>query len=410
MTSLERIKALILVLTAECNLRCSYCYQNAKKPQSMTWDVLRASLDLALDSRRGNMGVYFTGGEPLLKFPMLRRAVEYVDENRSVDEQVTFGITTNGTLLSKEISSFLESHLFDVQLSFDGVAEAQDSRGSGTFTILDRLLDGLRREQPDFYRWNIMICVTVSPSAIAHLFSSVEYFLEKGAQKISIAPTLTSDPAWRTECIEELDDQFGRIFERSLQHWRETGSVPVMTFRNSGGIPCSREGWLMCGIPGGDTLTVDVDGRAYGCAMLVDSYQELDSGPLSRRLDSMRMGNIDDPTFAERHGSFPEAVRRAEMFHGKENKYSAYGRCGECKFLADCSVCPASVFHIPGNSDPNRVSDFCCAFNLVSLKYHERFPHQPSPWELLRGPAGIEAQMRRWKAIAGAVKSNGPRA
>jgi hypothetical protein len=32
-----------------------------------------------------------------------------------------------------------------------------------------------------------------------------------------------------------------------------------------------------------------------------------------------------------------------------------------------------SIGHIPGNRDPNRIPDFPCAYNLVSLKYRDLF-------------------------------------
>ena len=40
-----------VILTAGCNLRCGYCYQNDKKPRSMDWDTLRASADLLVAAR-----------------------------------------------------------------------------------------------------------------------------------------------------------------------------------------------------------------------------------------------------------------------------------------------------------------------------------------------------------------------
>jgi hypothetical protein len=62
-----------------------------------------------------------------------------------------------------------------------------------------------------------------------------------------------------------------------------------------------------------------------------------------------------------------------KIVNGKENKYSSYGTCAECRFLSSCSVCPTSIARIPGNRDPDRVPDFPCAFNLVALEARERF-------------------------------------
>jgi sulfatase maturation enzyme AslB (radical SAM superfamily) len=409
MPALEEIGTLGVVLTAECNLRCAYCYQNAKKPLRMTWGTLRTALDLALASRSGTLDLYFTGGEPLLEFPTMRRAVEYVEANRPPGKQVRYGITTNGTLVTPEIASFLEDRLFDVMLSFDGIAGAQDFRGPGTFAALDRLLDRLRTRHADFYRWNVTICMTVAPSTAAHLPASVDYFLGKDAQKISVSPSFIPDPSWSVERIAELERAFDLVAESSLRHARTTGKVPVLAFRNRGGQTGCTEERPMCGIAQGNGFAVDVDGQAYGCVTIAGSYQEFASPFMRERMDPMRMGSIHDPAFPERFASFPEAVRRAGMFHGKENKHSIYRRCAECDLFASCSVCPASIGHLPGNTDPDRMNDFCCAFNLASLKHRRRFPRERTPHDLRRASAGLSEIMGRWKSLEETVRIAGRR-
>jgi hypothetical protein len=89
---------------------------------------------------------------------------------------------------------------------------------------------------------------------------------------------------------------------------------------------------------------------------------------------SLRLGDFREPGFAGRLERYPQAARAAGIFHDKAGKRSSLGRCGECAFLERCSVCPASIGHIPGNDDPGRVPDFPCAFNRVALGYQERFP------------------------------------
>jgi hypothetical protein len=70
-------------------------------------------------------------------------------------------------------------------------------------------------------------------------------------------------------------------------------------------------------------------------------------------------------------------VRRAEIFHHKEMKYSSYGRCRDCSYLNGCYVCPVSIGYDPANEDPRKIPDFLCAYNMVALKYRDRFPPMP---------------------------------
>ena len=158
----------------------------------------------------------------------------------------------------------------------------------------------------------------------------------------------------------------------------------------------------MCGLTQGKGLIVDADGYAYGCAMIAGSYQEFASPFMRERLEPLRLGSIHDPVLAERFAFFPEAVRRAGMFHDKAKKRSAYRRCADCDYLAVCSVCPASIGHVPGNADPDRLNDFCCAFNLASLKYRERFPRELDATDLRRAMTDIEAIKERWRSLVSA--------
>jgi sulfatase maturation enzyme AslB (radical SAM superfamily) len=374
MSSLKRLDALSLILTSRCNMRCGYCYQRPKRRRSSTWSVVRSALDLALAGGRRDLAIAFCGGEPLLEFPLMRRAVEYIEKARPPLAAVLYHVSTNGTLLTEEIAGFLEEHDFRMQLSFDGVAAAQNLRGRGTFRALDRLLDRLRRRHAGFFRENVTIAVTLTPRNLPHLADSVSYLLRKGARSIAVAPSISSDADWQIDRIAELDAQFDRIFTKSLSHYRRTGEVPVAILRTGRGAAPRRTARSMCGIGRARSFTVDVDGVMYGCSMFAGSCATFDAPVMRGRAEKTRLGRIDDPGLPRRLASFPAAARSAGLFERKDRKRSAYGRCGECSYLQRCFVCPAGIGFVPGNDDPDRVSDFCCAFNRVSLKHAERFP------------------------------------
>jgi hypothetical protein len=139
----------------------------------------------------------------------------------------------------------------------------------------------------------------------------------------------------------------------------------------------------ICRVALADRLTVDVDGRLYACATLAESYQELPSSPLAGRLRTLRMGQVGDPEALRAPEAHLAAVFETGLFHGKRNKHSSLGRCGDCPHLGACTVCPVSIIHQPGNDDPDRIPDFICAFNQAALGWRERFPAEPSASNLL---------------------------
>ena len=343
------------------------------------------------------MRLIFTGGEPLLAFDLVRRAVDHVGAVRPPGLRVGYELVTNGTLLGDGEAAFLAMHGFLVQLGFDGVPAAQDLRAPGTAASLDGLLGRLRRSQPAFFRRGVSVAITVTPATIPHVADSVEYFLRKGVTEILVAPAFTSQADWHDDTVPELERQFGRIHRASLERYRQTGEVPLALFRKSVAREPRRERPLpMCPVADRRHLVVDVDGQVYGCVAFAESYQRFPTPLLQSRLERLRMGPIGAPDLAERLAGYQEAARSTDILTAKEEKYSAHGRCADCTYLESCDICPVSIGHQPGNDDPNRVPDFACAFMRTALESRARFPDQPSLTDLARGRAEPPAVVRKF--------------
>jgi sulfatase maturation enzyme AslB (radical SAM superfamily) len=357
----------------------------------MEWSTLHSALEVALASESRDLEIRFIGGEPLLELPLIRRAVADVDRQSPSGKHVKFSISTNGLLLDEETITFFAQHEFDTQLSFDGIRQAQDIRGRGTFPKLNSLLERIYCDFPGFFRRNLHIASTLYSGNMRHLADSVGYFMSKEVPRITIGPLLTHDPAWRLEDIDELDRQFARIFDASLEYFHLTGEVPVEVLRNFDASynHHSPSDGAMCGAAHGHGMAVDVDGQVTGCVTFAESYQRLPTEFLRSRLEPMRMGDVRDPTFRHRLSLYPQAAESAGLFHQKRAKYSSYRRCASCAYVNDCSICPTSIGHIPGNTDPDRVPDLPCAFNLIALKYRAMFPTFPSFADLISGNARL---------------------
>lgn len=142
----ENLGQVILEVTEECNLRCSYCVYNDIVGESrnhgtarMAFPTAQKAMDYlaARSSRQRTPSVTFYGGEPLLRFDFIRRCVAYA---RTVfrDKEVQFAVTTNGTTVTEEIARFLVQNEFGVTVSIDGPEEIHDGYrvfpdGKGSF-------------------------------------------------------------------------------------------------------------------------------------------------------------------------------------------------------------------------------------------------------------------------------------
>jgi sulfatase maturation enzyme AslB (radical SAM superfamily) len=351
----------------------------------MSWQALRAAVDLLARSRRPRVALVFSGGEPLLEPALLRRGIAYACHTVTPRNRLSLELTTNGTLLDLELAGFLAAHSVDVRLSFDGVELAQAERGLSTFARLDGLLVSLRETLPGFFRHELSVGVTVTAANVETLAASVDYFLARGVRSIVISPRLTPDAAWSVARERQLDEQIARVRGASLERYLRTGDSPAVTFfrraTSEGGPRGARD---HCSAGRGDKLTVDVDGRVTVCPTFAASYGALPLTPLGARLAALDLGHVADPGLGGRLAAHRAAARATGLFDPVSKRSS---RCRSCPARQECLICPASVAHIPDNDDPHAVPPLPCAFNRVVARHRALFPAQPSLADIITGRA-----------------------
>jgi sulfatase maturation enzyme AslB (radical SAM superfamily) len=218
------------LLASNCTAR-AYCYQQPGGSLLMPWEALRAALDVLLSSSSSSVVVEFSGGEPLLAFPLIERAVRHVERTRGARD-VHYELTTNGTLLDPARLEFLDAHDFVVNLSYHPVPGERDRRNQAVFRRLDGLLD-LLREHAQLWRERLHIAVTVDPRELPQLADTVRYLMQKEVRDIGISPK--GQPGWRAVTSRGLNvsspgspaRRAGKDGVRPLSLWRPPETVEV---------------------------------------------------------------------------------------------------------------------------------------------------------------------------------------
>jgi uncharacterized protein len=127
-----RLSSAVLNLTHRCNLGCRYCFMRFPDVRErygdsrlrMSAETAFRSLDFLHDCSDPGMSVNFFGGEPLLEFSLMKELVEYA--TKKYPDWFVFSITTNGTLLTREVADFLIEHNIGSIVSLDGHQAAHD--------------------------------------------------------------------------------------------------------------------------------------------------------------------------------------------------------------------------------------------------------------------------------------------
>ncbi|HZW36599.1 MAG TPA: radical SAM protein [Candidatus Deferrimicrobiaceae bacterium] len=163
-----RPRTMVLMLTYACNLACRYCYEDregcalssapAADPGEMSPEALRRCVAYLLDHAEAarKVSVTFFGGEPLLRFPLIQTAVGEARRMASArGKEISFSITTNGTLLTGEIAEFLRENGVSVCISIDGPREIHDrnrpyASGRGSYEDVERGLSFFKKRKHGF--------------------------------------------------------------------------------------------------------------------------------------------------------------------------------------------------------------------------------------------------------------------
>jgi uncharacterized protein len=140
------LEILFLEVTELCNLCCGYCvyndhvkYKRDHGKRNMELSAAYRAIDYLNKHsfRRNKVAICYYGGEPTIRFPLIKSCVKY---SRSIikNREIEFSITTNATLVTPEIAEFFYKNDFSVFASIDGPEEInnsyrKDSNGDGSY-------------------------------------------------------------------------------------------------------------------------------------------------------------------------------------------------------------------------------------------------------------------------------------
>jgi Fe-coproporphyrin III synthase len=137
--SADKKPVIVWNMTRRCNLKCVHCYSNSADidyPDELTTQEGKKLIDDL--AQFGSPVILFSGGEPLIRKDLLELA-QY-----ATDKGMRAVISTNGTLITKEIAAKLKNiGLSYVGVSLDGLEETHD-RFRGKKGAFAAAIEGIR--------------------------------------------------------------------------------------------------------------------------------------------------------------------------------------------------------------------------------------------------------------------------
>lgn len=253
-------KTIMLLLTYDCNLRCSYCYEPKVQGKVMSAEDAMdfiSGIVSGLGEEYESFEVQFMGGEPLLRFDVIAEVSEWLWNTEWSKRLESVFVVTNGTLLAPGSKEWLEENRDRIclGLSFDGNMQMQNENRSKSYDAVDlRFFSGNWPKQA--------VKMTVSPYTLRHLAEGIEFLHSEGFENIVVDLANGSRIGWCSNHLGILRQQLMSLsaFYRENPHLRECSLLRVDVFD----VCRDDEVGKSCGC--GETLVcVDTDGKQYAC-------------------------------------------------------------------------------------------------------------------------------------------------
>ncbi len=198
----------VIHVTKECNCDCLYCYEK-DKTSTYAWEEIKELIDKIVRYRTSDQfGIEFLGGEPLLRWDLIKQSYEYL-EGLSEVNVMDYVITTNGTIVDEEIADYLSKNKkIRFAASMDGHSWAnqlrvfKDSRKNTHDKVIENL-NYLRK-----FGVEGSIHMVTHPYNVAFISGSIDHLYKQGIRSIDIGTvenTMIIDQEYCDRFIKELD-------------------------------------------------------------------------------------------------------------------------------------------------------------------------------------------------------------
>ena len=291
------LHALSLAIAQTCNLGCTYCYAQqgdfGGPARSMGLETALQAVDLLIDGaqRDSRLNLAFLGGEPLANRPVLQAATRYAAERAGERGlQITFSITTNGTLLRPEDGDLFEEHAFAVTLSLDGPRDVHDAlrpykSGRGSY---DRIMGNVRPLLGRQRKMQLSARVTVTPANLM-LRETLEQLISEGFHSVGFSPLLSAPSGQGEMQPQDLELMLGAMIDCGREYERRVLAGERYPFANMdnamGEIARGTHRPYPCGA-GAGYLGVAAEGELAACHRFVGDAE----GALGSLADGIDLG------------------------------------------------------------------------------------------------------------------------
>ncbi|MBB3121688.1 His-Xaa-Ser system radical SAM maturase HxsB [Pseudoduganella violacea] len=294
----------IIVPTLQCAHSCKYCQvSRALESQGHTMSIedLDAACDSIFESPSPVLTVEFQGGDPLLRFDLVQRAILRIEaKNASEGRSLRFVVASTLHQLTPEMCGFFKQHGIFLSTSIDGPAALHNqNRPTRERDAYERTLAGIELARAIIGPTSVSALMTTTRASLGYPHEIVDEYVRLGLPEIFLRPLSSYGFAKRNQSklgysVEEFHAFYEAALERVL--WWNSQGVQIREVYAS--IICNKilstfdAGYVDLQSPtgaGASVLVYNYDGYVYPSD---EARMLAETGDVSLRMMSIGGGSM----------------------------------------------------------------------------------------------------------------------
>ncbi len=374
-TRAERIASFtglfMFVVTLRCDHSCHYCQVSRQTEDEASFDMTLEYADRALEftfrSPSPNIKIELQGGEPLLRFDLVRYIVERGEDlGRKAHKNIAFVIATNMTRLTDEVIAFCKRHDVCLSTSLDGPADLHDQhrplRGGSSHAAT---IEGIVRARRALGQDAVSALMTTTPASLARCTEIIDEYVQRGFHSVFLRAMSPYGFAVRTSLIRRYGvEDWLAFYKRGLAHVLEvnrrgyrlreeyTAILLQKLFSPTGSSYVDLQSPAGIGIGG---IVFNYDGAVYAS----------DEGRMLAEMndESFKLGHLGSDSYED------IMLSDALLDPLEATLLESAPMCSDCPFLPCCGADP--VFHRATMGEPvgHKAFSAFCARQMGSIRH-----------------------------------------
>lgn len=222
----------IIVPTLQCAHSCRYCQVSRALDDyghTLSPVALNAACDTVFESQAPALTVEFQGGDPLLRFDLVRRAILRIAERNRVEQRrIRYVIASTLHQLDEEMCAFFKTHGVYLSTSLDGPRELHNrNRPIPGRNAYERTIAGIELARKHLGADAVAALMTTTQASLAQPEAIVDEYVRLGFKEIFLRPLSSYGFAKRNQALLGYSvEDFIAFYQRGLDrvlYWNTQG-------------------------------------------------------------------------------------------------------------------------------------------------------------------------------------------